>query len=79
MLMSELQYWSPGKCIYYWFGDAYGIIQSGENAGKSLYLGSETDVKEALSQDTDLSSSKPRLAKQILKAEKSKSENNPSM
>lgn len=74
--MSELQYQSPGRCIYYWFGDAYGVIQSRENAGKLLYLGSESEVKEALNQGIDVSSSKPRLAKQILKAEKAKSEGN---
>lgn len=70
MLMSELQYYSPGRCIYYWFGDAYGIIQSGNNAGKLLYLGGEAEVKEALRQGIEPASPKPKLVRDIIAAER---------
>jgi hypothetical protein len=73
MLMSELQYQSPGRCIYYWFGDAYGIIQSGTNAGNLVYLGSEAEVKESLRSELHLSSSKPAKTNEILANERSRS------
>lgn len=48
-VMSELQYYSPGKQIYYWFGDAFGITGAQE-AGHDvlLYMGSEAKVTDAL-------------------------------
>lgn len=48
-LMSELQYWSPGRRIYYWLGEAYGLTGKYE-AGRALlvYMGTEEQVKEAL-------------------------------
>lgn len=48
-LMSELQYWSPGHRIYYWFGEAYGLTRKHES-GRALlvYMGTEAQVKEAL-------------------------------
>ncbi len=67
MLMSELQYYSPGRCIYYWFGEAFGIIQSGKNKGCAIYMGSEAEVKEALVSGKQ---SNRRLEDEILKRER---------
>lgn len=48
-LMSELQYWSPGHRIYYWFGEAYGLTGKYEGGrALSIYMGTEAQVKEAL-------------------------------
>lgn len=44
-LMTELQYYSPGRQIYYHFGSAYGL--TGKTEG-TVYLGTEAKVKEAL-------------------------------
>lgn len=74
MLMSELQYYSPGRCIYYWFGEAYGIIHSSKDDGNLLYLGSEFEVKEALRLGLSLPSSKPNKANEILANERSRNE-----
>ena len=48
MLMSELQYYSSGWQIYYWFGSAYGVIHNGENKTYLKYIHTEQNVKEAL-------------------------------
>lgn len=47
--MAELQYYSPGRQIYYWFGDAFGLTGKQE-AGRAilLYMGSEAQIKNAL-------------------------------
>jgi len=49
MLMTEMQYYSPGRHIYYWFGKAFGIIRA-KNREQTLavYLGTESQVVEAL-------------------------------
>jgi hypothetical protein len=47
--MTELQYYSPGRQIYYWFGYAFGL--TGKHEGSRdilLHLGTEAQVKEAL-------------------------------
>ena len=46
MLMNELQYYSPGRQIYYWFGSAYAIIRNG-NKTYLKYIATEAKVKEA--------------------------------
>lgn len=50
MLIKDLQYWSPGHQIYYWFGEAYGFTSKTDENGRPLviYLGTESEVKEAL-------------------------------
>jgi hypothetical protein len=47
--MSELQHHSPGRQIYYWFGDAFGITGNKE-AGHDilLYMGTKERVEQAL-------------------------------
>ena len=47
MLMSDLQYYSLGRQIYYWFGGAYAVIRNG---GKTYlkYIATEAKVKDAL-------------------------------
>ena len=47
-LMSELQYYSPGKQIYYWFADAFGVLKPEGGYGSLLYLGTKAQVSEAL-------------------------------
>jgi len=47
MLMSELQYYSLGWQIYYWFGSAYAVIRSGDKPHLK-YIATEAKVKEAL-------------------------------
>lgn len=47
MLMGELQYPSPGRQIYYWFGGAYAVIRNG-NKTQLKYMATEAKVKEAL-------------------------------
>jgi hypothetical protein len=47
--MSELQYYSPGRQIYYWFGHAFGLTGKREGGRDILlYLGTEAQVKEAI-------------------------------
>ena len=50
MLIGDLQYWSSGHQIYYWFGEAYGLTGKTDEHGRpsSIYLGTESQVKEAL-------------------------------
>jgi hypothetical protein len=49
MLMFELQYYSPGRQIYYWFGEAFGLTGKYEGGREILlYLGTEAQAKEAL-------------------------------
>ena len=72
--MSELQYSSSVRCTYYHFVDAYGVIQSGEDAGKLLYLGSESQVKGALQSGLNLPSTRAKKANEILERERVGSE-----
>jgi hypothetical protein len=67
-LMAELQYWSRGKCIYYWFGNAYGLTGKKDKAGRPLaiYLGGEQQVKEALKKGVSLGK---KVLDEILKRE----------
>jgi hypothetical protein len=49
-LSNELQYWSPGGQIYYWFGKAYGLTGKEQQSRRlAVYMGTESQVKEALS------------------------------
>ena len=48
-LMSELQYWSPGYRIYYWFDAAYGLTGKVEQGRESLvYMGAKAEVQDTL-------------------------------
>jgi hypothetical protein len=46
--MDELQYYSPGRWIYYWFGEAFGVLRPEGGDGCLLYIGTEVQVKNAL-------------------------------
>lgn len=47
MLKEQLQYPSPGRQIYYWFGSAYAVIRDG-NKTQLRYIATEEKVKEVL-------------------------------
>lgn len=47
MLEEQLQYPSPGRQLYYWFGGAYAVIEN-DNKTHLKYIATEAKVKEAL-------------------------------
>lgn len=50
-LMKDLQYYSPGRRIYYWFGSAFGLTGKQCPTWKHeilVYLGTEEQVKDSL-------------------------------
>jgi hypothetical protein len=53
--MDKLQYYSPGRWIYYWFGEAFGVLIPHKAGDATLrYLGKEAEVKRALITGTHL-------------------------
>jgi len=52
MLMAQLQYHSPGGQIYYWFGNAFGVIRNSKGEIHLRYVGTEEKVREALANGT---------------------------
>jgi hypothetical protein len=53
--MDKLQYYSPGRWIYYWFGEAFGVLIPHKAGDATLrYLGKEAEIKRALITGTQL-------------------------
>jgi hypothetical protein len=53
--MDKLQYYSPERWIYYWLGDAFGVLIPHKAGDATLrYLRKEAEVKRALISGTHL-------------------------